>query len=441
MIPYFLSLGQRIERAWLEHGYDEEIFPRLVLDMLGPEPPIEHSSVAEIVDWVFGSSHPVRQPDGHHLFGEPPVMLFEAPRFYIEALFWLSGTTGIHEHAFSGVFSVLAGSSVHSHWSFATERTVNSRLVCGRLERRSTEILRPGDMRQILPGKQLIHQLFHLEVPSVTIVIRTHKQPCHLPQLEYLLPGLAIDPEDQDGLRRRRLLFLDALARGHLDGLSEVARGWIESGEVEALYPMFSTLTRRKVEPRLLDELYDRSRERYGEIADLVRRVCEEERRTRLVVGLRSKVSDPEARFLLALLMLMPDRDAIFETVRQQSPGVEPLAAIESWVERLADETSLGFELNDINRILFRGLAEGLAAESLLERLRAKIDADAITTHRERLLDHADRLARSELFRPLFSSSPLLVARPQVNDEAGPAEAAPKVEGDWVTADRNELPT
>jgi hypothetical protein len=418
MIPYFQSLGERIERAWLGRGYDEEIFPRLVLDMLGLEPLAEHTGAAEIIDWVFGTAPPLRQSDDPHLFGEPPVLLFEAPRFYIEALFWLSGTTGIHEHAFSGVFSVLAGSSVHSHWRFAAERTVNSRLLCGRLERLSTEILRPGDMRPIHPGNQLIHQLFHLEVPSVTIVIRTHKERRHLPQYEYLLPGLAIDPEDRDGLRRRRLLFLDAMARGRLDGLRERALRWIDSGDVEALHPMFSTLTRRKVEGGLLGELYGRARERHGEIADLVRRVCQGERRTRIVVALRSKVSDPEARFLLALLMLMPDRDAIFETVRLQHPGVEPLAAIETWLERMAGEATIGFELDDVHRALFRALVEGVEPDGLLKRLGATLGADAVAAHRDQLLGHAAKLARSELFRPLFSASPLLAAGPVSGEPA-----------------------
>ena len=40
------------------------------------------------------------------------------------------------------------------------------------------------------------------------------------------------------------------------------------------------------------------------DVIDLFRQVCEEERRTRTVISRRAKVSDPEARFLLALLML-----------------------------------------------------------------------------------------------------------------------------------------
>lgn len=407
MIPYFQSLGERIEQVWLERNYGEEIFPQLVLDVLESYPPDENVKVADIIDWTFGPSQPFRQPRERDLFGEPPVMLFQAPRFYIEALFWLSGTTAIHEHAFSGVFVVFAGSSVHSHWCFTPERAINSRMLCGRLERVSTEILRPGGMRPIHSGDRLIHQLFHLEMPSVTLVIRTYEERHHLPQYKYLPPGLAIDPEDRDGLRTRRLIFLDGMARGQIDGLPKYARKLVENGDLETLYYAFSVLTRRKVDRILLQDLYGTARQRHGDIVDLIEEVCEEERRTRIVTALRSKISDPEARFLLALLMLMPDRDAIFETIRLQFPDAEPLGTIEAWLEGISGKETIGFDFTDVNRLIFRSLVEGLDTESLLQRLRTEFRGDSIDAHRDRLLDHAKQLAKSDLFFPLLSQSPL----------------------------------
>lgn len=338
-------------------------------------------------------------------------MLFQAPRFYIEALFWLSGTTAIHEHGFSGAFAVLAGSSVHSHWRFVPELTVNSRMLCGRLERVSTEILRPGRMRPIHSGSRLIHQLFHLEVPSVTIVVRTYVDRNHLPQYQYLPPGLAIDPEDTDSLRTRRLMFLDGMVRGQMNGLWDYARRLIDSGDLPTIYYMFSALTRRKVDKTPLKDLYGIARERHGGIVDLFQQVCEAERRTRIVTSLRSKVSQPEARFLLALLMLMPDRDAIFEIIRLQFPGVEPLAAIEMWIEGMSGKETIGFDFNNENRLIFRSLVEGIDAEGLLQRLRTEFQEGSVDAHRDRLLDHAKKLAKSELFFPLLSRSPLREAR------------------------------
>src|SRR6185295_10357411 len=99
----------------------------------------------------------------------------------------------------------------------------------------------------------------------------------------------------------------------------------IESCDLETTFSVFSTLARRKVDEALMEELYNLARQRHGDIVELFRRVCEEERRTRIVANLRSKVSNPRARFLLALLMLMPDRDSIFETIQLEFPDSEPL--------------------------------------------------------------------------------------------------------------------
>jgi hypothetical protein len=407
MIPYFKDLGERVEQAWRLHSYNEEEFPHLVLDELARNPPFQCVTVEAIVEWIFSPSQNLLQPSPRALFGEPPVTLFQAPRFYIEALFWLSGTTSIHEHGFSGVFAVLAGASVHSHWRFVSNRAINSRMLCGSLERISTEILRPGGMRPISSGSRLIHQLFHLEVPSVTIVVRTYVDRNHLPQYQYLPPGLAIDPEDNDSLRMRRLIFLDGMVRGQIKGLRDYALKLVDAGDLETIYYMLSALCRRKLDKGFYEELCGFARERHGDIIDLFKEVCEAERRTRIVRSLRSKILDPEARFLLALLMLMPDRDSIFEAVQLQFPEIEPLTAIETWLANMSGKEIIGFELNDENRIIFRSLVEGLDADGLLQRLRTEFQAESVNANRDRLLDHAKQLARSDLFYPLLSSSPL----------------------------------
>lgn len=407
MIPYFLELGHRIEQAWIARSYDEDVFPHLVLEELARNPPMGHVDVADIMEWIFSPLQAFQQPSNHEFFGEPPVMLFQGPRFYIEALFWLSGTTDIHDHAFSGAFTVLAGASVHSHWHFEANRVINSRMISGRLERVSTEILRPGGMRPIRSGDRLIHQLFHLDLPSVTIVVRTYVDRHHLPQRKYLPPGLAIDSESRDATRTRRLMLLGSMVEGQVEGLQKYARRFINNADLETLYYTFSLLSRRKTNKDLLAELYGTARERHGSIVDLFRQVCEWERRTRIVIGLRSKISDPESRFLLALLMLMPDRDSIFEIIHLQFPNAEPLAAIEKWLEGISVEATIGFDFDEVNRLIFRGLVEGLNTEGLLHRLREEFRGNSIEIHRDRLLEHAKQLARSELFYPLLSKSPL----------------------------------
>lgn len=405
MLSFFKDLGDRIERSWLTHNYDEEIFPSLAIEALEAKPPSANVKVDEIIEFAFQQA-PFRQPANQELFGEPPIMLYFSPRFYIEALFWFSGTTAIHEHSFSGAFSVLAGSSVHSHWRFARQGTVNSRMLFGQLERVSTEILSPGGTRPIHSGDRLIHQLFHLEVPSVTIVVRTYVDRHHLPQYAYLLPGLALDDKDRDSSYVRRSMLLDAMMRGSIPGLEHYCQRLVDESDLESIFYYFSMLYRRKIDRALLEKLTTRAQERFGSIIRLFQEVYAWDRRTRIIVALRSKVSDSGPRFLLAILMLMPNRDAIFEAVRLRDPETDPLTSIESWLEGLSKDM-IGFAFDNANRLIFRGLVQGLNEDAILEQLSQTFKGDSVTENRELLMTHIRKMASSDLFFPLFSESQL----------------------------------
>ncbi len=124
---------------------------------------------------------------------------------------------------------------------------------------------------------------------------------------------------------------------------------------------MFSILTRRKVGAELLGALYAAARERHGEAIDLFEEACSWESRERIVTGLRAKTTDPGFRLLLALLMLMPDRDAVYEAIRVLHPEAEPLSTIETWLEGTSKDT-IGFPFDDTNRILFSRPGRGLRA-------------------------------------------------------------------------------
>ena len=407
MIPYVEDLGRRIETSWIRHGYDERRFPEVVLSLLAELPPSEHLSPDDIVDWTFGRPREPRQPSSPKLFGEPPILLFRAPRFYIEALFWRSGTTDIHQHAFTGVFTVLAGSSVHSHWSFETETIVNPRLLTGRLNLQSTETLTVGDARPILPGSQLIHQLFHLDLPSVTLVIRTFQEPLHLPQYKYLPPGLAIDPFIEDPLRKRRLIFLEAMCRGQLEGLSKYAKQWIDEGDVESMYYLFSSLSRRSVDPELLGELRSLATARHGKIMNRFFDAYDQERRTQGIIARRARVVDAKSRFLLALLMLLPDHETILRMLRDEFPHTEPSTVLDQAMVGMSGKQTLGFDYDGIHRLMFLALIDGVDEDGLMIRLAESYSEGSLQEQREQLIARAKAIQNSELLRPLMSHSSL----------------------------------
>src|SRR5213075_397838 len=96
-------------------------FPQLAERALHEAALHQHVEVLDIVRWTLSADRLPKQ-NLEATFGNPPLTLYTCGGFYIQALFWLDGTTSIHDHAFSGAFTVLAGSSIHSRFEF--ERTM-----------------------------------------------------------------------------------------------------------------------------------------------------------------------------------------------------------------------------------------------------------------------------------------------------------------------------
>ena len=409
MIEYFRDLGQRIEDGWRAWSYEEERFPDLVAAELHKSPPIDHVSLTDIYDWIFGHHQGFQQPDKFPLFGEPSIQLYESAHFYIEVLFWRTATTDVHQHGFSGVFYVLGGSSVHSHWNFETDRRISSSMQTGRLELESTEILKPGDMKPIWSGNRLIHQLFHLEVPSVTIVVRTYKDSDQLPQFSYRSPGLAIAQADPDPLLHRRQILLDGMARGDLQGIETYALRSVEDVDLKTVYYSLDTLMRcrRHLPEVLFAECFQRARELHGEIVELFWSVHQVERRIRLVRSKRQSILDPAARFLLALLMLMPDRASIFKGARLRDSDRDEMDCIESWLKPVASPETIGFTLEKARAAIFRGLGLGEGSDEIIQRVGKIYGSEALQNRRSELLVTIQNMAESDLFYPLFSETPL----------------------------------
>src|SRR5580698_4143013 len=93
------ELGAKIERAWSDVDYELSGFPSLCGEALDSGRLHERLDPADLIAAVFGGQLP-QQNDPRGLFGQPPVTLFRASRFFIDALFRVDGTTAIHDHSF-----------------------------------------------------------------------------------------------------------------------------------------------------------------------------------------------------------------------------------------------------------------------------------------------------------------------------------------------------
>lgn len=406
---FFRELGARVDEAYRAAGYDEARFPEIAEAALAALPPADHLGEDDVLQWLFTARELPAQLDLDLPFGQPAVQVFTTSRFYVEVLHWLDGTTTIHQHAFNGAFHVLAGSSVHATYRFAEERRYGAHLSRGRLDRDRVELLRRGDARRIVDGGAFIHSLFHLDRPSVSVVVRTHHVPSG-PQLTYERSGLAHDPFHRPAHLARQIQGLATLVA--LDRPTRFAL--LERAYAEADPFSFARLALAAAdldgdEDRLRRGL-EAARARHGDLVDTVAAVLAERRRQRLLVALRAKLRSADHRFFLALMLHFDEARPILDLVRARSPDRDPEETVLGWmraVTALPDPEDprrrvFDFTLDDPTLEVARAMIGGRALSEVLSRLARDFgDADVAAQAAE--IEAVHRALRgSRLFGPLF---------------------------------------
>ena len=117
----FRELGLGILDRWRRADFDRDAFPDIAATALAERPPSVDVSPADVVRWVHESPTLVPQADIDSKFGQPAITVFRCEAFYIDVLFWVDGTTAIHQHRFSGAFHVMRGSSLQSRYRFTVQ--------------------------------------------------------------------------------------------------------------------------------------------------------------------------------------------------------------------------------------------------------------------------------------------------------------------------------
>src|SRR3954453_1075846 len=231
MHTFFNELGRSVLERWKRENFSLPKFPAIASAALDKHPPAKQVDLAALMrDFLLSEDQPF-QTDSD--FGEPELVVYSHPRFYIQLLFWMDGTTDIHQHEFSGAFHVMHGSSIHAHYEFEKARSITPYLRVGNVRNKKIELLESGRTVPIVSGQRTVHSLFHLDLPSVTVVVRTQHDPGTGPQFNYLPPHIAIDPHFSDTLTMRRKQLLDVLAGAEDPGYVELVKEMIADLDFE----------------------------------------------------------------------------------------------------------------------------------------------------------------------------------------------------------------
>lgn len=345
MLKFFDDLGQAVLQRWKRENFNLARFPGIAVAALEERPPARRVNLGVLMqDFLLAENQP---PQTDSDFGQPEIVVYSHPRFYIQLLFWLDGTTAIHQHEFSGAFHVMHGSSIHAHYDFENPTSITPYLRVGQVKLRDIELLQTGRTVPIASGPGAIHSLFHLDSPSLTVVIRTQHDPGTGPQFNYLPPHVAVDPHYSDKLTLRRKQLLDVLEQTEDPAYADLVQRMVADLDFER---GFSILHHCMPYLQHLDAWAPVLRtfeKKHGRLAAGIAATLQEDARRAVIRSLRSSIVEPEHRFFLALLMNAPTRKDLLALVAQRFPRQKPADVVVRWFEELAEATDDGVAVLD----------------------------------------------------------------------------------------------
>lgn len=339
MDSFFTELGQNVYDRWKQKNFDLTVFPTIAQEALQENPPSENVDLGSLVqEFLLNDEQPFQTSSG---FGQPELIVYDNPKFYIQILFWLDGTTDIHQHEFSGAFHVMEGSSIHSHFDFENVQPVTAHFRLGDLNLKDATLLETGSTVQIISGRSCIHSLFHLETPSVTVVIRTHSDPGTGPQFTYLPPHVAVDPVHHDALTMRRKQLLDVLEQMEDPDYAGLVAEMVSELDFERGFFILQNCISHLRNLGAWEDVWEVFSAKHGELARPVSPTLQEIIRRDGIAAMRCTVEDVEHRFFLALLLNVERREDILEMVSRKSDG-NSLQMILRWADELMQMTESG---------------------------------------------------------------------------------------------------
>ncbi len=404
-MEFFQTLGSLVTRLWKERNYNEEYFPEVASRGLSELPPDQHVTFWDVTKWALTCERLPEQVDLGAKFGQPPLSVYRGRDFRIEVLFWVQGIPAIHQHSFSGAFHVMHGSSLQSLWEFEPSEQVTIRLALGRVSLKKAELLRKGDSRPIIAGHRLIHSTFHLDRPSLTVVVRTLGEIDKLPQYSYLPPTIAYAQDDDiPSVKRRTQLLKMLLISGKRAEFYEIARHILGTEDAYSVF-QFLLSTFELIEDE--DERHNlllTARLKHPKLIEALRPALLQDERRNKIARIRERVSNSDLQFFLALLLNITDRTTILNLIEERYPSRNSITAIVTWVRELSELGVLGVHFPEPWLLMLQCLLMKRSDQEIRKAYSYKYPIERVLNLESGLSELSSGLQDSWLLQPVFQN-------------------------------------
>ena len=415
-IPYIHELASSVRKQWKRVDYCESSLPDIAVEAFGAASLPDGLNLSKLLTWGI-TAEPLPVQGNNTGFGNPPICLHHDERFYIDAYVWRDSTTTIHDHGFNGAFCVLQGESLQTRFRFQADDHPTASLEFGDLHAADCEVLSRGDIRPIHSGSKLIHSVFHLMHPSVTLCIRSFQDSGVLTQREYHLPHTAHFSSGAWKNKRsplgKRLAMIECgfgLRDSTVKQMTHelVAAGdWMETFQIVSMVATKSGI--HEAEP-LLEKIGQRHGGRAKRIESTLRETC----RRQEVLGMRQLVRNQDQRFLIALLANLPDRQAILNQIRLRYPEAAPAEQIGRIYSGIAESlsgcvTAPIAKMHSLNALAIPHMLQGLPDNLVIARVMEEGRQNNMKFDQTTVEASVKSLPDANLLKPLFSE-PLVKA-------------------------------
>jgi hypothetical protein len=187
----YFDLFSSLERDIRAAGPGDDHYATAAASVLRGEPAYVDFDAALVLDWaIHTAALPLQTWEND--FGHPSITVVRNDEFRVDVIYWGQNASPRHRHISCGAFAAVAGRRLHIDYAFQAGERLDPCLRAGRLTANGLALMNEGEVRAIEPD--LIHALFWIEKPSVTLAVRCHAHPGAPEQrpLEYVPPGIEV---------------------------------------------------------------------------------------------------------------------------------------------------------------------------------------------------------------------------------------------------------
>ena len=326
-MDYFKEIGESLS-ARCGEGELGENFPALAAEVLAKFPVPADIGIEFMADWALGREKLPEQVNFHSGFGEPPLVVYEEPRFFAEVLFWFHGRTSIHSHGFYGAYQVLAGYSIEAEFAYHRKEEPEAGIQLGELEPMALRLIPPGEITRILPEEAFIHTVMHMGTPSLTLVIRNRGG---LAQFDYAMNGLGVNAYQNSQTHVRQTEVLSAFHEANPYEFETRMLEFLKAGSAHRLARVLKEMEHEIEEGFLQGEIKELAVERFGSLGEVIVASIARSIRSGKIWDEVAAQEDPALQLKTALLDLFPEKKTLLKVVGRTFPDREPADVLKEW--------------------------------------------------------------------------------------------------------------